>query len=82
MFVIAPDGKLAYAGAIDSTPTVDADVVKKSRNYVRAALDDLAVGRRVATPSTKPYGCTVRYGARARTAVATEAAIAVIACYS
>jgi hypothetical protein len=26
MFVIAPDGKLAYAGAIDRTPTVDADV--------------------------------------------------------
>lgn len=61
MFVIAPDGKLAYAGAIDSTPTVDADVVKKSRNFVRAALDDLAAGRRVATPNTRPYGCTVGY---------------------
>jgi peroxiredoxin len=63
MFVIAPDGRLAYAGAIDNTPTVDADVVKKSRNFVRAALDDLAAGRRIATPSTKPYGCTVGYAA-------------------
>lgn len=61
MFVIASDGKLAYAGAIDSKATVDAAEVKKSRNFVRAALDDLAAGRQVVIASTKPYGCAVGY---------------------
>lgn len=61
MFVVSPDGKLAYAGAIDDKPTVEAEVVKKSRNFVRAALDDLAAGRRVAASSTRPYGCAVGY---------------------
>lgn len=61
MFIVSPDGKVAYAGGIDDTPTVDADVVKKSRNFVRAALDDLAAGRRVAAASTRPYGCGIGY---------------------
>lgn len=34
---------------------------RASRNYVRAALDDLAAGRKVATPSTRPFGCTIAY---------------------
>jgi len=63
MFVIGANGMVVYAGAIDDQPTVDEAVVKKSRNYVRAALDDLAAGRPVATPSTRPYGCTVGYAA-------------------
>lgn len=61
MFVIDPSGKLAYMGAIDDKPTYDAEVVKKSRSLVRAALDDLAAGRPVAIPSTTPYGCAVGY---------------------
>jgi hypothetical protein len=34
---------------------------RASRNYVRAALEDLAAGRKVATASTRPFGCTVAY---------------------
>lgn len=62
MFVVAPGGALAYQGAIDSRSTTDPSVVRGSRNFVRAALDDLAAGRPVATPSTRPYGCSVGYG--------------------
>ncbi|HSW16876.1 MAG TPA: redoxin domain-containing protein [Ramlibacter sp.] len=61
MFVIAPTGNLAYMGAIDDKPSYDAEVVKNSRGLVRAALDDLAAGRPVATPATRPYGCAVGY---------------------
>lgn len=61
MFVIDPAGKVAYMGAIDDQPTYDAEVVKKSRSLVRAALDDLAAGRPVSTPATSPYGCSVGY---------------------
>lgn len=61
MFVIDPSGKVEYMGAIDDKPTYDAAVVKQSRSLVRAALDDLAAGRPVAIPATRPYGCSVGY---------------------
>lgn len=61
MFVINSAGRLAYAGAIDSQPTVDESVVPKSRNLVRAALDDLLAGKEVGNPRTTPYGCLVGY---------------------
>lgn len=63
MFVINGAGQIAYAGAIDTQPTVDESVVPKSRNLVRAALEDLLAGRSVATPRTTPYGCLVGYSA-------------------
>lgn len=60
MYVIDPSGTLAYAGAIDDDEDVFADP-KKSKNYVRAALDDILANRPVATKSSKPYGCSVKY---------------------
>lgn len=63
MFVITGSGLVAYAGAIDSKATVDEAVVPRSRNLVRAALEDLLAGRKVATPKTVPYGCLVGYEA-------------------
>ena len=61
MFVIAPNGDLAYAGAISDNATMSAAEARASRNYVKAALEDLAAGRKVATPSTRPFGCTIAY---------------------
>jgi hypothetical protein len=61
MFVIDEVGKVAYAGAIDSKPSVDASDIPTSTNYVRAAVQDLKAGKPVATPSTKSYGCGVKY---------------------
>lgn len=63
MFVVNGAGLIAYAGAIDTKPTVDESVVPKSRNLVRAALEDLLAGRSVATPMTASYGCLVGYSA-------------------
>lgn len=64
MFIVAPNGNLAYAGAISDNPTMDAKEARASRNYVRAALEDVAAGRKVATPSTRPFGCTIAYSGR------------------
>jgi peroxiredoxin len=57
-FIIGPDGRLDYQGAMDDGPEVD-DV--KGRNYVRDALGDLAAGKPVRTPETRTYGCGVEY---------------------
>ena len=63
MFVINGVGQIAYDGAIDTQPTVDESVVVKSRNLVRAALEDVLAGKNVAVPKTAPYGCMVGYSA-------------------
>ena len=61
MFVIDPKGEIVYSGAISDNPTMSAREARAARNYVRAALEDLAAGRKVATASTRPFGCTVAY---------------------
>ena len=61
MFIIAANGTLAYAGGIDDSESRDPSEVATSHNFVRAALDDMLAGRRVAKPSTEPFGCAVSY---------------------
>ena len=61
MFVIDPEGKLAYMGAIDDKPTANSADIKTARNYVREALDAVKGGTPVKSASTRPYGCTVKY---------------------
>lgn len=60
MAVIAPDGRLAYWGAIDDRPTTKVEDVTGARNYVRAALTALASGGRPIPAQTRPYGCVPR----------------------
>jgi len=61
MFVIDPQGKVVYAGAIDDRRSTDPADVARAKNWLVAAFDDIAAGRAVATPSTVPYGCSVKY---------------------
>jgi len=61
MFVINPEGTLIYAGAIDDKPTPDPATVAGSNNYVKTALNEATAGKPVSVPSTKPYGCSVKY---------------------
>lgn len=61
MFVIDGKGELVYSGAISDNPTMSASDARASRNYVKAALDDLLAGRKIAIASTRPFGCTVAY---------------------
>lgn len=61
MYVIDPNGKLIYEGAIDDHPTTDIADVPKSKNYVSAALTEAMAGQPVAINHTRPYGCSVKY---------------------
>jgi len=61
IFIIAPDGSLVYEGAIDDHPTPDASDIPNSKNYVSIALTEAMTGKPVAEPSTRSYGCSVKY---------------------
>lgn len=61
MFVVAADGALVYAGAIDSIPSSDQADIARATNYVRAALDSLRRGTPLAVPTSRPYGCAIKY---------------------
>ena len=61
MYVIDPSGKLAYNGAIDDKRSANVEDVKTAKNFVVAALDEMKSGKPVSTPTTTPYGCTVKY---------------------
>jgi peroxiredoxin len=61
MYVVDKSGKLAYMGGIDDKPVADPSSLKGAKNYVTAALSDIKAGRAVATPVSKPYGCSVKY---------------------
>jgi peroxiredoxin len=61
MFVIDKDGTLVYQGAIDDNSSANTATIVGAKNYVRAALADLAAGKPVETASSQPYGCGVKY---------------------
>jgi peroxiredoxin len=61
MFVIGKDGRLLYNGAIDDKPTADQADLAAAKNYVSLALTEVLAGKPVSTPTTTPYGCSVKY---------------------
>lgn len=61
MFVINADGIIAYHGAIDDKKSTNPEDIASSKNYVAAALEEVLAGKPVSTPSTTPYGCSVKY---------------------
>lgn len=61
MYIIDPQGRLIYAGAIDDQRWASAEETKNARNYVRAALGEALTGKPVSVAATTPYGCSVKY---------------------
>ena len=61
MVVINPQGVVIYDGAIDDKPTTDLNDVPGATNYVNLALEQAMAGKQVQTPTTRPYGCSVKY---------------------
>lgn len=61
MFVITPEGKLAYKGAIDDKPSANPADIPRSKNYVSTALGALAKGTAIDPAATRAYGCSVKY---------------------
>lgn len=61
MFVINPEGKVVYMGAIDSIESADKADIEKAENYVRKALTEAMAGKPVTTASTSAYGCGIKF---------------------
>src|SRR5947199_8761196 len=61
MFVINPEGKVIYEGAIDSKASQNPADIPSSTNYVKVALDESMSGKPVSNANTRPYGCSVKY---------------------
>lgn len=61
MFLINPEGKIIYMGAIDDKSGRDPEEVKAATNYVQLAIDQALAGKPVETQVTRSYGCSVKY---------------------
>ena len=61
IYIINKQGALVYKGAIDDIPSPVHEDVKVANNYARAALKQVMAGQPVSIPSSRAYGCTVKY---------------------
>jgi peroxiredoxin len=61
MYIVNPQGQLIYAGGIDSIPSSSADDVKKAVNYVKQGISQALAGQPLTNPTTRPYGCSIKY---------------------
>ncbi len=61
LYIINPAGALVYKGGIDDKPTKDKEDIAGARNHVLAALSELKAGTSVSVPTSRPYGCNVKY---------------------
>jgi peroxiredoxin len=61
MYIVNAQGLLAYAGGIDSIPSARVADIDKATNFVRQGLGELLAGKPVSTPTSQPYGCSIKY---------------------
>ena len=63
MYIVNPQGILIYAGGIDSIPSSRQEDVKTAVNYVKQGVRQALAGPPLSNPTTRPYGCSVKYKA-------------------
>jgi peroxiredoxin len=61
MFIVDPKGVLVYAGGIDDKRSANPADVATAKNFVKASLGELLSGKPVSTPTSAPYGCSIKY---------------------
>jgi peroxiredoxin len=61
IFVIRPDGALAYMGGADSIASTRIEDMQRAEPYAHEALEAVVAGKPVQHSVTRPYGCTVKY---------------------
>jgi len=61
MFIIDPTGTLIYNGAIDDQSTPEPASVAGATNHVARALAEAMAGKPVSVPTSRPYGCSIKY---------------------
>lgn len=60
LFVVGPDGKLLYKGAIDSIRSTDSEDIAKATPWLANAIDAALAGKTPEPADTKPYGCGIK----------------------
>jgi peroxiredoxin len=60
-FIINDKGTLVYKGGVDSVPSNKPEDIAGATKYVRESLEAIAAGKKVPNPSTKPYGCSIKF---------------------
>lgn len=65
VYVIDAAGHLRYQGAVDDNPW-GSGTQDVAHSYLKQTLDALAKGTAIATLQSRPYGCSVKYGAGRR----------------
>jgi peroxiredoxin len=61
MFVVGPDGKLVYGGAIDDRASASISDIPKARSYIKQAIIAATSGQPMVPATTRAYGCSVKY---------------------
>ncbi|AEG91583.1 periplasmic/membrane thiol peroxidase-like protein [Ramlibacter tataouinensis TTB310] len=61
LYIVDPQGRLVYAGGIDSIPSANAQDIPRATNYVRQGLGEALSGKPLSVSTTRPYGCSVKY---------------------
>jgi hypothetical protein len=61
LFVIDARGELRYMGGIDSIATADVADIRNAEPYLKEALLAVVDDKPVAHPTTRPYGCSIKY---------------------
>lgn len=61
MFVINPEGNVVYMGGIDDVPSSRDEDLERATQLVDQALTEAMAGEPVSQPTSRPYGCSVKY---------------------
>ncbi|QBK04067.1 thioredoxin family protein [Hylemonella gracilis] len=61
MYIVDPQGRLIYAGGVDDKPSARASDLVGATNYIRVGLRQALAGQPLSQPTTRAYGCTIKY---------------------
>jgi peroxiredoxin len=61
LYIVDPKGLLVYAGGIDNRPTANPADIAGATNHVKVALGEALAGKPLSQPTTRPYGCSIKY---------------------
>lgn len=61
MYIVDAQGRLVYAGGIDSIPSARVADIEKATNHVRQGLTELLAGKPLSVATSQAYGCSIKY---------------------
>ena len=61
MYIVDPQGKLVYAGAIDSKASANPADIATATNYITQGIGEVASGKPLSHATTRAYGCSIKY---------------------